>query len=98
MEFGCGLAHNLVYFAKKMGAELIGLDWAHSSQKIIDCIRGKPCLQCRGIQFCFGFDENLEIDDGTIIVTIGALEQIHKDWENVVNYWIRSKPTHGCST
>lgn len=88
MEFDCGPAHNLVYFAKKDGSKkLIGLYWAHSSQKIIDCIRENHAYNVEGINFdFFSFDENLEIDDGTIIVTIGALEQIHKDWENVVNY------------
>ena len=35
MEFGCGPAHNIVYFANKdKSKQYVGLDWAHSSQKL----------------------------------------------------------------
>jgi hypothetical protein len=94
MEFGCGPAHNIVYFANKdRSKQYVGLDWAHSSQKIIGCIRENHSYNIEGHNFdFFNFDENLNINEETIIVSIGALEQIQKDWENVVNYWIRSKP------
>ena len=53
-EFGCGPAHNLVHFAQKLkNTRLVGLDWALSSQKIINLIKSKFNYNIQGYQFDF---------------------------------------------
>ncbi len=93
-EFGCGPAHNLVYFAHRSpNIQYFGLDWANSSQRIITQINKTFGYSIIGKKYDF-FQPNthLPIDDNSVIVTFGALEQTSSKWHDLLTYWLKSKP------
>ena len=94
-EFGCGTGHNLFRArAVNKEAKLWGLDWASSSQKIINKMRED------------GVDENIfshnfdyfkpdyafELDADSVIYTVASLEQIGPNWKSFVDYLLLKKP------
>ena len=94
-EFGCGTGHNLFRVrAVNKEAKLWGLDWASSSQKIINKMRED------------GVDENIfsnnfdyfkpdiafELDTDSVIYTVASLEQIGSNWKSFVDYLLLKKP------
>ena len=93
-EFGCGPAHNLVYFYDcNPKIHYFGLDWAQSSQRIIEVINKNLNSSITGLRYDFFKPEhNLPLDQDSIVITFGALEQTGDQWHNLVSYWIRSKP------
>lgn len=93
-EFGCGPAHNLVYFYKQNpNLEYYGLDWAKSSQDIISLINQNLGSSIIGKKYDFFKPEtDLPLDNSSVIITFGALEQTGDRWHNLLNYWLKSKP------
>ena len=94
-EFGCGTGHNLFRVrAVNKEAKLWGLDWASSSQKIINKMRED------------GVDENIfshnfdyfkpdiafELDADSVIYTVASLEQIGSNWKSFVDYLLLKRP------
>ena len=94
-EFGCGPAHHLLRARKvNENAKLWGLDWAESSQGIIEKIRHDGIdKNIFGHNFdYFNPELNFKIDDNSVIFTVASLEQIGNKWDKFVNYLIDQKP------
>lgn len=94
-EFGCGTAHNLIKTREvNKKANLIGLDWSTSSQKIIETMAKSGLIQnIQGYNFDF-FKPNkqIKIEKNSAIYTVAALEQIGETFKPFVSYLLQNKP------
>ena len=95
-EFGCGTGHNLLKAREvNPGANLFGLDWAKSSQKIIKKIADSGTIKSiKGYNFDF-FKPNMKIKiaSNSAIYTVAALEQVGADYKKFVSYLLKNKPS-----
>lgn len=94
-EFGCGPAHHLLRAREvNKNAKLWGLDWAKSSQRIIDKIRTSGMdSNIFGHNFdYFNPDLKFNLDQNSIVFTVASLEQIGNRWDKFINYLIDQKP------
>jgi hypothetical protein len=93
-EFGCGPATHLAYLANLYpGKELVGLDWASSSQKIIKLLADHRGLKITGRGFDFFHpDETIDIKKNSAILTFGALEQIGNRHDAFLDFLLQRKP------
>jgi hypothetical protein len=86
-EFGCGPAHNLLAFNEIFpNKQYTGLDWAIPSQKIIKAI-DKPNIS--GDYFDMLCPNNLQLKPGSLVLTIGALEQLGSKFDTIMEYWMK---------
>lgn len=94
-EFGCGPSYHLLRFSDfNPNINLFGLDWAKSSQKIIEEINLLGInKRIKGINFDF-FNPNSKIDikENSAIFTCSALEQVGEDYKSFVDFLIDKKP------
>jgi hypothetical protein len=94
-EFGCGACNNLFRIAAiNKTAQIIGLDWAETSQRIISEINYH--LEYRWIGKNFNFfnpDYNMFIPPSSGFLTIAALEQVGDKFEPFLDYCITLKPS-----
>ena len=94
-EFGCGTGHNLFSMRSvNTTAKLHGLDWATSSQEIIESMRSYGVDgNIFGINFDY-FHPNLELNlEGEAgVFTVASLEQIGKRWDKFIDFLIIKKP------
>ncbi|MCX5815081.1 MAG: hypothetical protein NTX75_02405 [Proteobacteria bacterium] len=94
-EFGCGPAYHLLR-ARVINstARLIGLDWTNTSQNIIQCVADAGIeTNIEGRQFnFFEPDESLEVQLGSCIYTVAALEQLGDQFEPFLQFLIRKRP------
>ena len=94
-EFGCGTGHNLFRIREfNKHAKLWGLDWATSSQEIIE----KYAIEQRDMnlfaqRFDF-FNPNFEfrIQPNSLIYTVESIEQIGNQYELFVQYLLDQQP------
>jgi hypothetical protein len=94
-EFGCGPAYHLLRFGKfNPDINLIGLDWAKSSQDIIKEIKElKINDKITGYNFdYFNPNYDINIDKNSAIFTCASLEQIGENYKEFVDYLIAKKP------
>jgi SAM-dependent methyltransferase len=95
-EFGCGTGHNLLRLREvNKKAELWGLDWAESSQKLIAKLKSdKLDTNINGANFDF-FKPNhsFRLKNNSAIFTVAALEQIGDRYKEFVDYLIKNKPS-----
>lgn len=94
-EFGCGPAYHLLRFREfNKDINLVGLDWATSSQKIIQEISELGIAnKITGYNFdYFNPNYNIEIPSNTAIFTCASLEQVGENYKDFVNYIIDKKP------
>ena len=93
-EFGCGPGHNLVELAELYPEKKIhGLDWAVASCNLVNKIAEVYGYNITGHLFdMFSPDENLEIPDKSVIMTIGALEQLGRDYESFLQFLLKKSP------
>lgn len=94
-EFGCGTGHNLLRIREiNKNATLWGLDWAKSSQRIIDKIResGVDKKIFSGNFDFFKPNENFKIEGDSAVITIAALEQVGENFKSFIDYVIHQKP------
>lgn len=94
-EFGCGTGHNLLR-ARDVNADarLFGLDWAESSQGLLEQIRlsGKD-KNIHGHRFnFFEPDLNFKLAPGASVYTVAALEQVGERFEAFIQYLLSMKP------
>lgn len=93
IELGCGTGHNMFRARKVNGtAELIGLDWATTSQSILYSLNESGKLFCQGANFDFlspACDENFE---NAAVYSIAALEQIGKSHNKLLDFLISKSP------
>jgi hypothetical protein len=95
MEFGCGTGRNLVDVRSiNHNAELLGLDWATSSQEIVSLFAkksGDEKLRSRYFDF-FSPDSKLEFEGANGILTVASLEQTGKDYLVFLDYLTEKRP------
>lgn len=92
-EYGCGTGR-FVFQLSELYPEkpLVGLDWTRSSQKLLGLIgaTGKPVS---GLRFdMLAPDQNIKLDSGTGVVTIGALEQLGDRFGPFLDYLLSNRP------
>jgi hypothetical protein len=94
-EFGCGTGHNLLRIREiNKLATLWGLDWAKSSQKIINQMRDSGLdnnIYSANFDF-FKPDNQFSIDDNAACITIAALEQVGTNFRPFIDYLLKKKP------
>lgn len=93
-EFGCGPAHNLVALANLFpGKQLVGLDWSGASQKLIAKIVEVYQFRISGRPFdMFSPDASCEIPQNSAVFTIGAMEQLGREFEPFLQFLLQKKP------
>jgi len=94
-EFGCGPAYHLMRFRDfNDNINLVGLDWASSSQSIINEIRNLEITNdISGYNFdYFNPDYNIDIPENTAMFTCASLEQMGENYKDFVNYILNKKP------
>jgi len=93
-EFGCGSGFNLVALsAINPRIQMVGLDWAEHSVRLIEEISSthRLNLEPRTFNF-FEPNENVCLDPQGIALTICALEQVGERFMPFVEYLLRQKP------
>jgi len=94
-EFGCGTGHNLLRLREVNDkAELWGLDWAASSQKIIrglSVILNDRKLKSHNFNY-FHPDKNFKLDSEGAIFTFASLEQTGNKYRKFIQYILKNKP------
>lgn len=93
-EFGAGTGVNLVAASKIFPRiKLVGLDWANSSIEIINSLKEKLRINISGKRMdLFNPDRKYNLDKDSAVLTIGALEQLGKDFKPFINYLLKNKP------
>lgn len=93
-EFGCGSGINLAALAKLYPEKhYFGLDWASASKEIVGEVGRSYGWKMEGHVFdFFEPDNNFEIEDGSIVFTLGALEQTGRNYEAFLQYLLRWSP------
>lgn len=94
-EFGCGTGLNLVNLAKLFPEKkLYGLDWSAASCDIVNKIAITQNLNLTGILFdMYSPDYQLDIDKGSAVFTIGAMEKLGKNLESFLQFLLEKRPS-----
>ncbi|NQU78860.1 class I SAM-dependent methyltransferase [Candidatus Woesearchaeota archaeon] len=94
-EFGCGTGLNLVNLAKLFQEKkLYGLDWSTASRDIVNKIAITQKMNLTGILFdMYSPDYQLDIDKGSAVFTIGAMEQLGKNFESFLQFLLEKRPS-----
>jgi len=94
-EFGAGTGHNLLRIRKRHASPILwGLDWARSSQKLIQEIaecRKDPNLRASHFDY-FNPDETFLLKDSSAVLTVASLEQVGTTFEPFLGYLMRNNP------
>lgn len=94
-EFGCGTGHNLVRLRERFPeAELTGLDWATSSQGVIQAYAAKTGdsrLHAANFDY-FNPDAGFDLADSSAVFTMASLEQIGTNYGAFVDYLLDKQP------
>lgn len=94
-EFGCGTGHHLLKIREyNKNAELYGLDWTTSSQKIIKKISEKindKKIHAHRFDF-FKPDKKLLLQKNSAVYTIASMEQTGQNYKKFINYLLKNKP------
>jgi len=94
-EFGCGTGHNLLRLREvNPTAELWGLDWATSSQKMLRALartRKDTHLKAHHFDF-FNPDRTFTLDPKGALYTFAALEQTGTRYKKFIAYLLKNKP------
>lgn len=94
-EFGCGTGHNLLKAREvNPSANLFGLDWAKSSQKILQRMADTGLAKnIKGYNFdFFNPDKKIKLADSSAVYTVAALEQVGSNYKAFVSYLLKNKP------
>ena len=94
-EFGCGTGHNLLFLRKvNPGCTLYGLDWAHSSQKILELLSETQVdKKIYGKNFDYFLpDFSFRMKPSSAVFTIASLEQIGNRHRLFIDYLMENKP------
>ncbi len=94
-EFGCGSGINLVSIAKLFpDKQLFGLDWASSSQTIINRLSRVYGWKMKGLFFdLFSPDTEFAVTKNSAVLTFSALEQTGRRFEKFLRFLIRKNPS-----
>lgn len=95
-EFGCGTGHNLFRAREQFqDLELCGLDWAKSSQELINKIAfdtEDKKLSAYHFDY-FNPDNSILLESESAVFTIASLEQTGEKFVEFIDYLIRNKPS-----
>jgi SAM-dependent methyltransferase len=93
-EFGCGSGFNLVALSQQFPQiRLYGLDWSKSSYEMVDMLAKSHGLKIKGMPFnFFEPDCGLNLDAGSGVLTMCALEQVGPRHESFVDFLLEKKP------
>lgn len=93
-EFGCGTGTSLVLLAELLPQlELWGLDWAESSQRILEQIGARTGRTIHGRRFdMFAPDADFLLPPGTAVLTSAAMEQLGAAHGPFVDYLLAQQP------
>jgi len=84
-EFGCGTGHNLLRLRQvNPQAEIWGLDWAGSSQRLVKNL-GFTAAKLDMFKPVF------KLKPKASVFTVAALEQLGKKFRPIVKFWIKNK-------
>ena len=94
-EFGCGTGHNLIRAREQFPElELWGLDWARSSQELINKIAldtGDKKLHSHHFDY-FNPDSEIRLNSNAAVFTIASLEQTGEDFVKFIDYLLANEP------
>ncbi len=93
-EFGCGSAQHIVRLGELFpDKNIFGLDWAKSSIDILKNLSLKKNKNFKGILFdMFNPNNKKKIHNNSAFLTVGALEQLGKNFRPFLNYMLKKKP------
>jgi len=94
-EFGCGTGHNLLRIRKHhKNMTLFGLDWAESSQNLIEIIANQTNDQNLKADNFDYFNPNLglKLPENSVVLTVASLEQTGSDFKEFIDYLVTEKP------
>jgi hypothetical protein len=95
-EFGCGTGHNLLRIRNRLPeVNLIGLDWAKSSQALIRQIASDtsdPRFTGENFDY-FKPNRDLKIKDNSAVITVASLEQTGSKFSDFIDYLVKQKPS-----
>jgi hypothetical protein len=94
-EFGCGTGHNLLRVREvNQKAKLWGMDWAPSSQTLINGIANliDPNLFSHNFDY-YKPDLNFKLEENASVYTFASLEQTGDNYKHFINYLIENKPS-----
>jgi hypothetical protein len=94
-EFGCGTGHNLLFLRRiNPACTLYGLDWAHSSQKILELLSQSGVdKNIHGKNFDYYLpDFSFKMRPSSAVFTIASLEQIGDRHQLFIDYLMENKP------
>ena len=94
-EFGCGSGNNIQTVRRALpNAQIVGLDWAIASQKIISAVAERGDINnLTGHNFnFFKPDYSFELSSSGAVFTCAALEQVGTNWYPFVDYLLAAKP------
>ena len=95
-EFGCGTGHNLLRIRNRLpDVNLIGLDWATSSQALIRQVAvdtSDPKFTGENFDY-FKPNRDLKIKDNSAVITVASLEQTGSKFNEFVDYLVAQKPS-----
>jgi len=94
-EFGSGSGHNVAELAKIFpDKKIIGLDWVQPSVDIIEDMRKNLNFNVEGRLFnFFEPDYSLSFEPNSAVLTMGALEQTGKEFDNFFKFLLSKKPS-----
>jgi SAM-dependent methyltransferase len=94
-EFGCGTGHHLIRLRENYPQiKLTGLDWAETSQRILE----KVAIETQDSKlFSKNFDYfepdfSMDIDTDSLVLTVASLEQIGDKHSDFVGFLLEKKP------
>jgi hypothetical protein len=94
-EFGCGTGHMLIKVREvNPTANLFGLDWATSSQKILKQLTETGILN-KTTSYHFDFfhpDHKIKFAKNSAVYTVMALEQVGTKYKKFLSYLLKNKP------
>lgn len=93
-EFGCGPGAHLAYLASIFPEkQLVGLDWAEASVKILKALAEHYKWNLDGRQFdFFNPDQSLSLEPKSAVVTFGALEQTGPRHTKFLKWLLERRP------
>ncbi len=93
-EFGCGPCSHVAYLAQTLaGVPVYGFDWAEASGDILRAIADRYGWPVAGGRFdFFAPDPGVVLDDGAVVLTFGALEQVGGDHGAFLDFLLANRP------
>jgi hypothetical protein len=95
-EFGAGTGHNLLRMREiNSDAILYAMEWTKSGVDLLNFVaRELNDPNLKSILFD-NFEPNVEISliEGSGVYTFAALEQLGDSSDNIINYWLKNKPS-----